>query len=175
MAKEPTFGSRTQLVRYVDPLNRQPGNRPAFAAFLPDEVAPGEEESNHLSVNSLELESLHAIAAYHRWRAQEDQGPVALTIHKVVDYNDAANKSNARIAYNHTDKRWEFAERRDKVSPAYRYRPVRRDDYTAGSPSRCGVEYVRVFDEYAATRFARRLSEGRFQVVYQRRSRRRRA
>lgn len=58
----PTFSARAQLVRYVDDANRLRGNRPAVATFLPDPPSSN-PDSDHLSVNSLEIESMKQIAS----------------------------------------------------------------------------------------------------------------
>jgi hypothetical protein len=78
----PKFPKNSELVRYIDELHRLGKSRPAAAAYLPD--PPSDTPSrDYLSVNSLELESLPTIADYHRLRAQNNVGKVALCAHYV--------------------------------------------------------------------------------------------
>jgi len=80
--KTPKFAARSELVRYVSELNRHKGNRTAVATFLPD--PPSETpQTDYLSVNSLEVESMKVIAAYHRAKWQNNKEKVALCAHKV--------------------------------------------------------------------------------------------
>jgi len=156
----PTFSARAQLVRYVDDANRLRGNRPAVATFLPDPPSSN-PDSDHLSVNSLEIESMKQIAEYHRSR-QGDNGQVALCVHKVFDYNEAGKKCGVRVFYDHEDSRWLFVGRRGAHEEAYRHRPVKAHDNPLGSPSHCGVEFVRALNDHTAAQFARRLAKRRF-------------
>lgn len=161
--KVPTFSSKSELVRYVDEVNRLSGNRPAVATFLPDppSVMP---DNDHLSVNSLEVESLAEICAYHRWRGQRDAGKVALCVHKVHDYIDAGRKCDLTIAYDMQLSKFQFSfvgKRQD----AFKHRPVAIHNNPVGSPSHSGVEFVRVLKEHKAAQFARRLSGKRFHLL----------
>jgi hypothetical protein len=162
--KAPKFSTRSRLVRYIGEDDRLSGNRPAVTAFEPDPPTadPG---NDHLSVNSLEIESIAQIAAYHRLNWQNDTGIVALSEHQIHDYNDAGRKASATILYNRNDECWEFIEN-NLSSPAYKHRPVKPvSKNTLGSKSHCGVEFVRVFNLYYGTRFARHLAKkGRYHV-----------
>jgi hypothetical protein len=161
--KEPRFSKKSRLVRYVDEVNRLSGNRPSPAAFIDE---PSVDPDDHLSVNSLELETLKQIAAYHRWRAQSDLGKVALCEHQVREYSEAGAKSGVPITYDLESSQWQFSSRSGKLEPAYRYRPVRPYGGNAdGSPSHCGVEFKRAFNEHKAAQFARRLSGKKFHMV----------
>ena len=163
--KQPTpkFSARSQLIRYIGEDMRLGKNRPAVAAFLPDEPSEKPEE-DHLSVNSLEIETMAQIAAYHRWRAQGDRGKVALCIHKVLDYTDAGKKAGIPVTYNQETASWEFREGR-KVSAAYKHRPVRAvHNHPRPSPSHCGVEFARLLSDNDAAKFARRLTKRRYHL-----------
>jgi len=163
----PKFSGKSELARYIGIEDRLSGNRPAVAAFLPDgHTAETTDPDEHLSVNSLEVESLSVIAAYHRWRAQEGAGDVALSVHKVHIYSETGKKAEVQVDYSRQALRWEFLAKNGSKEIAYRHRPVRRHSNPLGSPSHCGVEFVRAFSEYAATQFARRMSaKGKFHVL----------
>lgn len=158
----PTFSGRSRLVRYVDEVNRLRSGHPAVATFLPD--PPSENPDNdHLSVNSLEIESMAQIAAYHRWR-QGDNGQVALCEHQLREYNDTGKKFGVDIFYDQ-QRNWKFTARSGTHEDAYRYRPVPVHNNPLGSPSHCGVEFVRAFKEHSAAQFARRMSRRRFHLL----------
>jgi hypothetical protein len=161
--KAPTFSAKSGLVRYVDEINRLRDNRPAVATFLPD--PPSSNPANdHLSVNSLEVESIKEIAAYHRWKWQGNSGKVALCIHKVHEYSDVGRKSGISITYDRKLSKWQFSSM-GKQEDAYKHRPVRAYDNPLGSPSHSGVEFTRALREHEAARFARRLSAKRFHLT----------
>lgn len=159
----PTFAERQELARYIDEINRLKGNRPAAAAFI--DLPSADASTHHLSVNSLEVESIDQIAAYHRWRTQPADGKAALCVHKVHVYSEAARKAGVQLNYNKSLSRWEFLGRSKTAEEAYKHRPVAIKDNPFGSPSHCGVEFARVMDANAAAKFARRLVKGKFHVV----------
>jgi hypothetical protein len=162
--KEPTFSAKSQLARYIDEVNRLSGNRPAVAAFLDP---PSSDPSNdHLSVNSLELEPIKRIAAYHCWKWQGDRGQVALCVHQVIEYTDAGRKCGINIIYDKHSSKWQFLPASgSKTQEAYKHRPVMAYNNPFGSPSHCGVEFKRALKEHTAAQFARRLSGKRFHLV----------
>jgi hypothetical protein len=161
---EPTFFAKSRLARYVDEVNRLSGNRPAVAAFL--DPPSNDLSSDHLSVNSLEVESVKKIAAYHRWKWQSDRGHVALCLHQVVEYTDAGRKCGINIIYDKHSSKWRFLSTTgSKMEEAYKHRPVMAYNNPFGSPSHCGVEFKRVLKEHTAAQFARRLSGKRFHLV----------
>lgn len=163
--KVPTFSAKSKLVRYVDELHRLSGNRPAAATFLPD--PPSANPSNdHMSVNSLEVETMNQIAAYHRWNWQNNMGEVGLCVHKVHEYSDAGKKCGIAVSYNKSSAKWMFSADRAKLEEAYRHRPVKIGDKNPlGSPSHSGVEFARALKQHKAGQFARRLSAGKFHRV----------
>jgi hypothetical protein len=162
--KVPTFSARSSLARYVDEVNRLKDRRPAVAAFLPD--PPSADPTNdHLSVNSLEIESVKKIAAYHRWKWQDSGGKVALCVHKVHEYNDAANKCGVRVVYDREMSKWQFLFSASGPEDAYKHRPVPMHNNPIGSPSHSGVEFARALKEHKAGQFARRLSGRKFHLV----------
>jgi len=159
---EPKFGKRSELVRYIDEVHRLKDNRPSIGAFL--QARSSDPDNDHLSVNSLEVESMKEIAAYHQWLWQSSQGPVALCIHKVHQYSEAGKRSGVQIAYDRQSSKWEFSTG-EKQEEAYKHRPVRSvATHPRASPSHCGVEFVRILAEHGALKFARRLCTGRFQL-----------
>ena len=161
--RTPRFSAKSELVRYVDEINRLRNRRPAVAAFLPD--PPSADPANdHLSVNSLEVESIDEIAAYHRWKWQSNAGRVALCVHKVHDYNDAAKKSEVPVIYDPELSKWQFSSGGSKLEDAYRHRPVPMHNNPLGSPSHSGVEFARALKGHNAGKFARRLSGRRFHL-----------
>jgi hypothetical protein len=159
---EPTFGSRKELVRYIDEINRHKGNRPAPAAFI--DLAPRDAKNHHLSVNSTELEHVRDIADYFRALMKPSDGKVALCIHKVHAYSEAGRKAGVQLTFNKSAGRWEFKGLKNSMEAAYKYRPSLGSDVPVKSKSHCGVEFARVMDYNAASKFARRLTRGRFHV-----------
>jgi len=163
--QKPSFSQKSELIRYVDEANRLSNNRPAVATFLPDPPS-AEPWNDHLSVNSLEVEDLKQIAAYHRWKWQDDNGAVALCIHKVHDYTDAGRKAGVDISYDKANAIWQFLDSTQKRGEAYKHRPVKAHGSPPhGSPSHCGVEFSREIKEHEAAKFARRLCRNKFHLV----------
>jgi hypothetical protein len=164
----PRFSAKARLVRYVDEINRLSGNRASPAAFIDP---PTGEPGDHLSVNSLELESVQQIARYHRWRGQGGRGRVALIEHKVHEYSDAAIKAGVPIYYDRHASCWQFSMPDGAPEAAYRHRPVKAHNSETGgsdqmeSPSHCGAEFKRALSLHAAARFARRMSGKRFHLA----------
>ena len=148
MAKTPNFDQRSELTHYIDEDQRMSGRRPAVAAFLPN------VEDDHLSANSLELERLDEIADYYREIFQDGEDDVALTVHKIADYNTCGNFAGAQIAYSRSTKRWEY-QSPSGTREAYRHRPVRSRGSYSGSPSHCGVEFMDAIDQ---RKFSRRIA-----------------
>jgi len=162
--KTPKFAARSELVRYVSEVNRNRSNRPAVATFLPDPPSAN-PENDHLSVNSIEVESIERIATYHRSKWQGNNGEVALCVHKVFDYSDAGKKCGVQVSYDWASAKWKFRADAKNVEDAYKHRPVLGSHILLNSPSHCGVEFTRALKEHAAGRFARRLSgKGRFHL-----------
>ncbi|KAB7741520.1 hypothetical protein F2P47_03685 [Parvibaculum sedimenti] len=159
----PTFSGKKQLVRYIDKVHRLKNRRPAVAAFLPD--PPSADPSNdHLSVNSLEIEKIDEIATYHRWKWQNEEGQVALAVHKVHQYSDAAKKSGVELSYDKHQAIWFFSGSKKEPEMAYRHRPVKAHNNPYASPSHCGVEFSRVLKEHRASQFARRMTTQKFHL-----------
>jgi len=163
---EPKFASKAKLARYISEEFRLRGNRPADAAFLPDPRSTN-PENDHFSVNSLEVEKVKEIAAYHRHNWQSNAGEVALCMHNVHDYSDVGRKCSVSINFDRKTGTWSFISSAGRSELAYRHRPVTTNvKNPLGSPSHCGVEFVRALSEYAETQFARRMSgKGRFQRI----------
>jgi hypothetical protein len=154
----PNFANNKELVRYVFEQARA-GNRVSPAAFLPDPPDPSRKGPTYLSVNSLEVESLKAIADYHREIWQNNSGKVALAAHKVFHYREAGRQSGVAIEYDRDEKYYMFRERTGRFSRAFESIP-RTDFYK--SPSHSGVHFVRALEEHQVAKFARRMSGGKF-------------
>jgi hypothetical protein len=157
--KEPTFAERQEFARYIDEINRLSGNRPAPAAFI--DLPADDPSDHHLSVNSLEMESRHEIAASHRRRVSPIDGKVALCIHRIHHYNDAARKAGIDLRHNKNSARWEFTGLTGAPEQAYRYRPVLKSEIPVElrSKSHCGVEYACMMKRNEAQKFARQLTK----------------
>ena len=164
----PKFSAKARVVRYIDEINRLSGNRTSAAAFI---EPPSGKPDDHLSVNSLEVETLQQIAKYHRWRAQGDRGQVALSEHKVHEYSDGAAKAGVTIYYDRHESRWQFSMRGSAPEDAYKHRPVKPhysdtgSSEIMGSPSHSGIEFKRALSLHAAARFARRMSGKKFHLM----------
>jgi hypothetical protein len=156
----PSFANHSELVRYIDELHRLSGRRPAAAAYLPDPRSD-RPERDYLSVNSLELESMKVIADYHRMRAQNNVGQVALCVHKVWRYNTVAAKCGIAVRHNRGSGTWKFQDR-DGLRDAYMHH-ARHDRLT--SESHCGVEFVRALTKHNEGKFARRMVDRRFHIL----------
>ena len=144
-AAQPTFPANAFLARYVDEANMGRQNRISSSAFLP---APDEE---YLSVNSLEVEALAAIADFYRNHLRSVTGKVAVSCLTVMEYNRACEAGGVAITFGRATKQWSFSK--DGVpASAYRLRQTRL------SKSHCGVEPVCLMDSLAASRFARNLA-----------------
>ena len=146
--KRPSFLQKSELARYVDPDEIKDGGRVSSAAFMP---LP---EDAHLSVNSLELESLADIARYYRSNSKlySGTGAVAVACRKVIEYNNAASHAGIGVRRGGTGK-WEFDGPSGKQE-AYKHRPILHV-----SSSHCGVEFIRAdSNEKLMKKIARRLA-----------------
>jgi hypothetical protein len=148
----PSFASRKQLARYVDPDDLRRGGRVSSAEFLPN---PG---ATHLSVNSLELEPLHTIAAYYQERFKGGVGQVAIVCRKVWDYTDAGRSAGVSIKFNKAEGKWKF-DTGHGLAVAYKHIPQTR---IPKSYSHCGVQFINAgTDELILNKIARRLAHKR--------------
>ena len=152
MAVAPTFSEDSELARWVPEIQRTAQNRPHLNVFLPN---PGED---HLSVNSLEVESLVQIANYYKSELQKDKKETAVCVHKIARYNGASRKAGIQLRYNRSNGCWEYQSNSDwKV--CYLHRAVKRAGARKASPSHSGVEYALIFDKIDSNRFARELAK----------------
>jgi hypothetical protein len=157
---KPKFAKKKELARWVREEDRLGGNRPAVSAFI--DPPSSEPDKEHLSVNSLEVETLRQIADYYRNAFQGGVGPVSICTRTVEDYTEAGKKANIQIAYDRSAETWQFTGRSRVPEPAYKHRPVQKRADGLSSPSHCGVEFIRMMDEHAKSKFARRLSDQKF-------------
>jgi len=156
----PKFPKNSELVRYIDGLHRLRARRPAAAAYLPDPPS-GTPSRDYLSVNSLELESLQTIADYHRVRAQNGRGKVALCAHKVSRYNMVAGNCGIAVSFDRASGTWRFKDG-SGMQDAYKHH-ARTDKLK--SYSHCGVEFVRALTKHNEGKFARRMADRRFHLL----------
>lgn len=154
MARVPTFGEKKELARYIEPDDRLGGSRPGIAAFM---VNSGE---SHFSVNSTELETIDEIAEYYRRELQGDGAVVAVAVRKIAKYNSECRRLGVRLEFDRGTLLWNYFDSVAAKKPAYMHRPVRARSDRLGSPSHCGVEFVTEFDDYSASKFARRMAQG---------------
>jgi len=150
----PLFSTKSPLLRYVRQAQRYSQRRPAFDVFRRN---PGER---YLSVNLLGVESLAEIASYYRELFQDGTGRIAICKHKLKQYNSACHEAGTRLTYV-AGEGWTFSDH-GATARAYERHPVTARSGSPGSPSHSGVEYVRIFDELAENRFARRMAKRRF-------------
>jgi hypothetical protein len=163
----PRFSLKSELARHISIDKRLKGNRPAVAAFIdPPSEDPSKE---YLSVNSLEVEAVEEIADYYRERFQKGAGDVAVSTIKVFEFNEAGRKSGLDLSYDSGTSMWNFLEKGAKKA-AYMHRPTGGGRDSLKSQSHCGVEFVRLLDEYAQSKFARRLSGKKYHLFRMRRS-----
>lgn len=164
--QEPTFAGRTELARYITVHERRGTRHAAASAFLLSDTDISSGSNPHLSVNSLEVESLAHIGDYLRKVFQADTGEVALCTHKVQRYVNEGRTCGLTISHG-ADEGWTFVEGRAS-SAAFKHRPVQglRARGRPGSQSHCGVEFLRAMTDLQRRQFARRMARSpRFHVV----------
>ena len=172
LVNKPTFAHKKGLARYVGEEDRLSGNRTALSAFIdPPADKPLDE---HLSVNSLEVESLAQIADYYLHALQRGTGDVSVCVSTVQEYADAGKKSEVHLLYDESSETWQFVGDSTKPEAAYKHRPVPTRSDGLKSPSHCGVEFVRVMSDHQRSKFARRLSGRRYHEFKSRSSARKR-
>jgi hypothetical protein len=154
-----SFRSKTELARYISPIERNGKNHASRTAFMLDEDNPttNEERLPHLSVNATECEPIKDIANYFREKFQKGSGDVAICVHKVQQYVDRGRKAGASIRSSNSDPFWLFEENGVGLS-AFKHRPVSRRG-GPNSPSHCGVEFVRKLDDLQQRNFSRLMAK----------------
>lgn len=160
----PTFRGKKELARYIHPTERDGDNHAASSAFLLDSDNLSHAEP-HLSVNSTETESLADIANYYRDTLQDAGGEVAICVHQVNRYVDAGRHAGTEITASH-DHAWVFNDKSGEL-PAFKHRPVQPHRKSeSGSPSHCGVEFLRSLSDLNQHKFARRMAKSpRFHLL----------
>ena len=158
--------------RFVHEINRLSGNRTAAAEFFEPVPPLKEREKEYFSVNSLEVETLRTIADYYQERFAKSSADIAICSTKVNDFNDAGKKSGVLLQYDNSTSSWQFVHPDGTREPAYKHRP-NRSSGDLKSESHCGVEFLRVLDEYARAKFARRLGGRKFHLFQRRKDGRR--
>jgi hypothetical protein len=163
----PSFSGERELARFVHEVNRLSGNRTAAAEFIESVPPLKERPKEYFSVNSLEVETLRTIADYYQDRFAKSTADIAICSTKVNDFNDAGKKSGVLLQYDKPTSSWQFVRPDGTREPAYKHRPNRSSD-DLKSESHCGVEFLRVLDENARAKFARRLGGRRFHLLRRR-------
>ena len=149
------FSTKSVLTRYVEEGQRFGQRRPAPDVFRRN---PGER---YLSVNLLGIESLARIVSYYREKFQGSAGRVAICDHKVGQYNRACNEAGIQLAPV-AGGGWTFVDEDGSAARAYELHPTNPRDGSRPSPSHSGAEYVRMFNQLAENRFARRMCKKSF-------------
>lgn len=148
MNKTPVFKANSELARRIDSDEIKNGGRVSSAAFLPN---PG---ASHLSVNSLEIETLDSIANYYSQVFSESE--VFICTRKVIEFKYSTRHTTIRIFYDRQNKKWKF-EYQNQISEAFKHRP--RNTPPPKSISHCGIEFINDFVNYKdIKKIARRLS-----------------
>jgi hypothetical protein len=160
LVERPTFARKKELARYVSEGDRLGGNRTALTAFIDPPAADPAKE--YLSVNSLEVEKVTAIAEYYRQAFQGGVGDVSICTRTLEDYTDAGKKSDVQLLYDKPSGSWQFIGKSLRAEPAYTHRAVVKRPDGLKSPSHCGVDFVRMMNEHQRSKFARRLSGRRY-------------
>lgn len=149
---KPSFGTRSTLLRYIEPEHRLSGNYIDSAAFFAD---PGPPREEYLSVNSLEVEKVKDIAS--RFKAKRPAGgDVAVGMFTVGACNMAARDALVDVR-THDELIWSFPEN-GNLSAAY------LAHCNSSNPSHCGIEFVRILDDLAEHRFASRMTRHRYHL-----------
>jgi len=145
----PSFKKSSELARYVDPDELKSGGRVSSVAFLPN---PGD---SHLSVNSVEVDSLKNIADYFRSTFKNGSGDVAVACRKINEYNSAGKFAGLSIQNNRSTGKWVYNSEHGPID-AYKHRPTHK------SYSHCGVEFINSdVDKLTLKKITRRLAGNR--------------
>ncbi len=159
----PTFASRAQLVRFIDPEHYQDNGRANVAAFIDDDSLSNAKYDG-LSVNSMELHTRNQIAAIYEDKKKAAR-PIAVSVHLVSDYNSAfagAGIAIEEVVHGEPPQAvWTFAAH-GAQRPAYEHDP--RD----GNKSHCLVKVTCGFrTPLQWLQFARRLAyKPTYELVY---------
>lgn len=153
-------------MRYIDPDERRGDRHATMSAFLPSEVDLRNPQNVHLSVNSTEVETIPEISDYFRTTQQNGHGEVALYVNKVQRFVDCGRKAGVQIVSQVDEPHWTFIGVNGPEG-AFRHRPVQAQKTgRPGSPSHCGIEFIRAMNELQQRRFARELAKKpRFHII----------
>lgn len=144
---EPTFAEGEPLARYIAPEYRQGSRRPKVTAFMEDSAST----RNGLSVNSVAMQSEGEIAQIYSAKFENGRRPVALTVHSVAQYNEAAAEVGVIVTRDQDGGVWTHPSGKETAA-AYRFDPK------LGNPSHCLVAFTTVFNGDQEFRFARRMA-----------------
>lgn len=144
---EPKFAESEPLARYIAPEYRQGNRRPKVTAFM--EESSGSR--NGLSVNSVAMQSEGQIAQIYSEKFESRHRPVALTIHIVSQYNEAAAEVGILVSLDKDKATWTHQSPKG-VAASYKFDPK------PGNPSHCLVAFTTAFTVDQEFRFARRMA-----------------
>lgn len=148
----PEFQVSDELCRYVEPGYRHP-NRIQTGAFKlrPDEAS--------LSVNSLEVDDLGAVAEIFAHNIERGPRPVAVAIRTVDDFNQAAVNAGVAVTFDNSANAFVF-NKSGSLLPAYKFTPKKKqvDPPKLENGSHCDVDLVSGMDAYQEHRFAVRMA-----------------
>lgn len=144
---EPKFAASEPLARYIAPEYRQGNRRPKVTAFMEESSST----RNGLSVNSVAMQSEGQIAQIYSEKFESGHRPVALSVHSVSQYNDAAAEVGILVSLDHGSATWMHNSPKG-VAPSYKFDPK------PGNPSHCLVAFTIAFTRDQEFRFARRMA-----------------
>lgn len=147
-SQTPSFRERSVLSRYIDREYRGKNNRPNPNAYR---RTPNEK---YLSVNSLEIQKRKQVAAIYAHIFENGNRPVAFAEPTVSNYNAAASEVGVTVDYNAHAGYWQFSENAN-ATPAYLHH------WRENNESHCGVEFVRVLDDFKEFRFSLRMARSK--------------
>jgi hypothetical protein len=166
LVEKPRFSPKKEFARHVAEEDRLRGGRTAMTAFI--DPPADDPTKDYLSVNSLEVERVSVIAQYYRDAFQEGEGPVTICTSSIEQYTNAGKKCEVPLVYDESAESWMFISGPgpSQRELAYTHRAVVKRPDGLVSPSHCGVEFVRVMNEHARAKFARRLSGLRYHIFF---------
>lgn len=144
--KKPIFAPHHQIARYIREEERQNNGRAKPTAFMEDADAT----RDGLSVNAVEVETINQIAAVYAEKFENGKRPVALCVHDVADYNEAADAHGVTVRP-HDEWEWSHTTANGEA-PSYVLNPRPRNN------SHCLVKYSSMLGDrewYFSRRLAR--------------------
>jgi hypothetical protein len=149
LRSQPLFKETSKLARYIEPDFRRTSGR----TKLPKPGAYQKKlNEDHLSVNSLEVETAGQIAQTYAERFEQGRRPVAIASPNIRSFNGAAGSVGLSITFDTATGTWNFMDGGIR-SAAYLHRPKNNN------VSHSGVEFVRTLHDFAEFKFAVRVAK----------------